>query len=56
MIPDISKITIPDNRNKIIQFLDELIISPRTNLRRWSELTNQTPATKIDILVNTWHL
>lgn len=47
MIPDISKITIPDNRNKIIQFLDELIISPRTNLRRWSELTNQTPATKI---------
>lgn len=47
MIPDISKITIQDNKNKIIEFLNELIIAPRINLHKWSKLTNQTPAIKI---------
>lgn len=47
MKPDITKITIFDNRNRIIQFLNDLIIEPRTKLRKWSQLTRQTPAAKL---------
>lgn len=47
MRPDLSKITINDNLNRITQFLTDLIITPRTNLRNWSAITNQTPAAKI---------
>lgn len=40
MTPDITKITIDDNRDRIIEFIWDLIITPRTSLRKWSKLTN----------------
>lgn len=47
MQPDVSKITIFDNRSKIETFLREVIIEPRKIMRRWSKITNQTPNLKI---------
>jgi len=47
MRPDKSKITILDNLSKVEQFITEIIISPKQNLKKWSEITKQTPAAKI---------
>ena len=47
MQPDVSKITIFDNRSKIETFLREVIIEPRKTMRKWSKITNQTPNLKI---------
>lgn len=40
-------ITISDNRERIIQFLEEVIIEPKKIMRKWAEITRQTPAFKI---------
>lgn len=47
MTPDASKITIHDNLEKIEQFINEIIVSPRRSLKAWASITNQTPAAKI---------
>lgn len=47
MIPNPKYISIDDNLNKIKQFISEIIIAPRENLKRWALITNQTPAAKI---------
>jgi len=47
MIPDLTKISIDDNLSKIEQFINEIIISPKQNLKYWSEITKQTPAVKL---------
>jgi len=47
MNPDITKISIDDNLNKIKQFINDIIISPKQSLKYWSEITKQTPAAKL---------
>lgn len=47
MKPDNTFISITDNIFHIQDFLREIIISPRTNIIKWSRITNQTPNLKI---------
>lgn len=47
MQPDINKITIDKNKERIQEFIKELIVAPQQILEKWSKITNQTPATKI---------
>lgn len=47
MLPDSSLITIGDNRSQIERFLNEIIITPRRQLKQWATITNQTPAAKV---------
>ena len=47
MIPDISKVVIDDNLEKIKKFVSEVIISPKKTMKEWSLVTNQTPAVKL---------
>ncbi|MDE7463060.1 MAG: MamI family restriction endonuclease [Muribaculaceae bacterium] len=47
MKPLQEKITIDDNLNKIKDFIQEIIINPRHTLKKWSELTRQTPSIKL---------
>lgn len=47
MRPDISKITIKENRRLIHDFLSEVILSHRATLIKWARITNQTPNLKI---------
>jgi len=47
MQPDISKISINDNKNLIKQFVLDMIINPRVLSHKWSKITNQTPNLKI---------
>jgi len=47
MQPDISKVTIGDNTNLILEMLDDLLLRPRVQLIKWSRRTKQTPNVKI---------
>ncbi|WP_338378805.1 MamI family restriction endonuclease [uncultured Flavobacterium sp.] len=47
MIPNLDLIKINDNLPLIKQFLEDLIIKPRVDIRKWSEITKQTPTLKI---------
>jgi hypothetical protein len=47
MKPDEKHITITDNKNKIKEFINEMIIIPRLNAHKWAKTTNQTPNLKI---------
>ena len=47
MKPNEDQITIGDNINKIRDFINDMVIFPRKNAHKWSELTNQTPNLKI---------
>lgn len=47
MIPDNSKVTITDNVAKIKEFVEEIIVRPRQTLKKWAEITRQTPAFKV---------
>ncbi|MDA3837143.1 MAG: MamI family restriction endonuclease [Nanoarchaeota archaeon] len=47
MNPNPEHITIDDNLNKIVQLLDELVLTPRIKALEWSKLTKQTPNMKI---------
>lgn len=47
MKPNPDHITIDDNLNKIVQLLDELVLTPRIKALEWSKLTKQTPNMKI---------
>lgn len=47
MIPARNMITIDDNINKIVKFINDIIITPRQALLYWAGITNQTPAAKI---------
>lgn len=47
MRPRSEFIVIDDNLEKIRQFINEIIITPKHLLSQWSQITNQTPAAKI---------
>lgn len=47
MIPQKEFITIEDNLAQIQEFITEIIIQPKNTLKRWSSITNQTPAVKL---------
>lgn len=47
MKPDKTLITIDNNKEKIIQFIKDMILEPRRKAHYWSRITNQTPNLKI---------
>ena len=47
MKPNQQYITIFDNREKIVAFVNEMLVDPRRSAHKWSEMTNQTPNLKI---------
>lgn len=47
MQPDLSLITIRNNVSLIEELLTELVLEPRINALKWSEITHQTPNIKI---------
>ncbi|NCO75008.1 MAG: MamI family restriction endonuclease [Cyanobacteria bacterium] len=47
MQPDINLITIKDNKVLIKKLLEELVLEPRINALKWSEVTHQTPNLRI---------
>jgi hypothetical protein len=47
MQPNQKFITIADNRDQIIRLLQELVLQPRINAIKWSDITKQTPNIKI---------
>lgn len=47
MIPQAQFLTIDKNLERIKEFIDEIIIAPKATLRKWSSITNQTPAVKL---------
>ena len=47
MTPQIDKIKIDNNLDNIYNFINEIIVSPKHLLKKWSEITNQTPAAKL---------
>lgn len=47
MQPDITKITINNNEERIIELLNDLVFNPRIKALEWSEITKQTPSLKI---------
>ena len=47
MLPNSTLITIGDNRSQVERFLNEIIITPRRQLKQWATITNQTPAAKV---------
>lgn len=47
MKPNEEYITIDDNLNKISDFINDMLITPRKNAHKWAELTNQTPNLKM---------
>lgn len=47
MVPSKQHLKISDNKKLIEQFLDEVIVKPKTTLKKWSKITNQTPAVKL---------
>lgn len=47
MQPKESNITITDNKNKIIELLNDLVLSPRLQALKWAQITKQTPNMKI---------
>lgn len=47
MIPNNEKITISDNLNKIKDFIQDIILNPKQTLKKWSEITRQTPSFKL---------
>jgi len=47
MIPNPELITIKDNRNKVKNFVEEMIVTPRFYAHKWATTTNQTPNLKI---------
>lgn len=47
MQPNLEKITIIDNEEKIINLLNDLVFTPRIKALEWSEVTKQTPSLKI---------
>ena len=47
MLPNSTYIHIDNNQQRIENFIKEIIITPKHLLRKWSAVTNQTPAAKI---------
>lgn len=48
MTPNITKITITGNNIDLIrEFLEEIVVAPRSLLRKWAGITKQTPAVKL---------
>ncbi len=47
MTPNIQFVTIGDNKKQILEFIDDIIITPKATLKKWSAITNQTPAVKL---------
>lgn len=47
MLPDKSCIKIDNNLHLVEEFIQEIIVSPKHLLKKWSEITNQTPAAKL---------
>jgi hypothetical protein len=49
MQPNAAHILIDNNRERIVQFLNEVILAPRKRMVEWSIITNQTPSLKIRV-------
>ena len=47
MQPQLSKVTIENNKDLIKELLADLVINPRLKLIKWSKITHQTPNIKI---------
>lgn len=47
MKPNIHKISIDNNEDRIISFIKEIIVNPKQTLKKWSEITRQTPSFKL---------
>ena len=47
MKPNEKLITITNNRDLIIEFMQDMLIVPRQKAHKWSKITNQTPSLKI---------
>ena len=47
MKPNKEKIKINDNLNKIKDFIQDIILNPKQTLKKWSEVTRQTPSFKL---------
>lgn len=47
MKPNANKISIDNNEERIISFIKEVIINPKHTLKKWSEITRQTPSFKL---------
>lgn len=47
MKPNEKFITITNNRNLIMEFIQDMLIVPRQKAHKWSKITNQTPNLKI---------
>ncbi len=47
MKPEEKFINITDNKTKIKQLIEELVLAPRLNAIKWSQITKQTPNIKI---------
>ena len=47
MKPEYKLVTINDNKTKIKQLLNDLILTPRLKAIEWSNITKQTPNIKI---------
>ncbi|EFA96888.1 MamI family restriction endonuclease [Hoylesella timonensis] len=47
MTPQKNRIKINDNLYNLYKFIDEIIVSPKHLLKKWSLITNQTPAAKL---------
>lgn len=50
MRPNIQKITINENLDKIKIFIQEVILRPKRTLKKWSVITRQTPSFKLGYL------
>ena len=47
MQPDITKVTIDNNEERILELLNDLVFNPRIKALQWSSITKQTPNLKI---------
>lgn len=47
MQPNLDLITITNTSTLIYEFIDDLIIKPRVDIHKWSQITKQTPTLKI---------
>lgn len=56
MTPQKNRIKINDNLYNLYKFIDEIIVSPKHLLKKWSLITNQTPAAKLGYIDNILHL
>lgn len=47
MVPDSNYITIDTSREFVCEFLQDVLLQPRLNILKWSEITKQTPGLRV---------